>query len=420
MKIIRPLLLVSLLASAAVNVKADVVINEIHSAPADKTVPEEFVELYNTADSPVDLSGWYFSDGISFVFPEGTVIGPHAYLVVAQDPETLTDIYGDFPVLGPFSGRLDNDGELVRLRDAEGGRVDSVDYRRRFPWPIAGGSEGYSLELVNPALDNNLGSSWRLSNPSLDDSRVLVGEGAQWKYRKGTEEASSPRGAWREAEFDDSSWATGKAPVGYGENFIATTLSDMRNGYTSFYLRVTFQIEDPEEIRGLVLEAVFDDGFNAWINGVHVAGSNAPSEDPAFDATASGTREDHDFNDFRLPDPAEYLRAGKNVLAVHVLNASLGGSSDAFFDARLTVGSSAGTGPTPGAQNAVFASNIPPQLRQVKHDPEQPTSSDPVLVTVKATDPDGVARVTLEYQIVAPDEYIRLTDPEYETEWTAV
>src|SRR5512139_3134187 len=46
-----------------------VVINEIHYAPADKTVAEEFVELHNEGLDPVDLSGWRFSAGIGFEFP---------------------------------------------------------------------------------------------------------------------------------------------------------------------------------------------------------------------------------------------------------------------------------------------------------------------------------------------------------------
>ena len=43
-------------------VSAQVVINEVHYDPVDKTVPEEFIELYNAGDTPVDLSGWHFTD----------------------------------------------------------------------------------------------------------------------------------------------------------------------------------------------------------------------------------------------------------------------------------------------------------------------------------------------------------------------
>ncbi|MCX5639025.1 MAG: lamin tail domain-containing protein [Planctomycetota bacterium] len=42
-----------------------VVINEIHYDPDVKTDLAEFVELYNVTDEAINLSGWYFSNGIS-------------------------------------------------------------------------------------------------------------------------------------------------------------------------------------------------------------------------------------------------------------------------------------------------------------------------------------------------------------------
>lgn len=50
-----------------------VVINEIHYDEDDPTVHSEFIELHNPAGADtVDLSGWYFSDGVAMVFPAGT------------------------------------------------------------------------------------------------------------------------------------------------------------------------------------------------------------------------------------------------------------------------------------------------------------------------------------------------------------
>ncbi len=62
--------------------------------------------------------------------------------------------------------------------------------------------------------------------------------------------------------------------------------------------------------------------------------------------------------------------------------------------------------PTPGLPNAVFAANAPPQLRQVSQWPAPPLATQAAVVTVKATDPDGVAEVKLLYQPVAPGNYI--------------
>ncbi len=62
--------------------------------------------------------------------------------------------------------------------------------------------------------------------------------------------------------------------------------------------------------------------------------------------------------------------------------------------------------PTPGSQNSSYTTDIPPQIRQVNHEPEQPPSNHPVTITVKVTDPDGVKQVRLKYQVVAPGSYI--------------
>ncbi len=404
---------------AASALAGSIVLNEIHYAPRDKTVPEELVELFNNGPDAVDLGGWYFSDGISFSFPDNTVLAPGEYLVVAQDPQVLTSLYPGIRAVGPFRDRLSNDGESIVLRNKDGGREDEVDYRRGFPWPTVGGAAGYSIELIHPDLDNDLGGSWRASNPSGgSESGTLVGAGQPWKYWKGTAEASTPASAWRAIAFNETGWSAGSAPVGYGEGFIATPLPDMQGGYSSFFLRKTFEVSDPAQIPGLAIEALYDDGFNAWINGTHVLNANMPSAEVAYNGLASTTREDLDFTSFPLPRPASYLVQGTNVIAVQVHNILLGSSSDAFFDARLVTSTGAGAGPTPGSRNSVYAINTPPILRQVDHSPRQPVSGEPVLVTVKATDPDGVSGATLEYQLVDPGAYIELGDPQYAAQWT--
>jgi hypothetical protein len=76
--------------------------------------------------------------------------------------------------------------------------------------------------------------------------------------------------------------------------------------------------------------------------------------------------------------------------------------------------------PTPGARNAVTAGAAPPAIRQVAHSPAAPTSGQAVTVTAKITDPDRIAAACLEYQIVEPGAYIRLTDAAWETNWVTL
>ncbi len=227
--------------------QGNVVINEIHYDPDIKTEPVEFVELYNAGAELVDLSGWRFSAGVTFAFPPNTVLPAGGYLVVAQNPTALQAKFG-VHALGPWEGRLANEGETITLRNGANEVVDQVTYRRGFPWPTVGDPPGYSIELVNPAFDNDLGGNWRAS--------------------------------------------------------------------------------------------------------------------------------------VRTAPPAH--------------------------------------GPTPGARNSVFATNLPPAIRQVKHQPSQPVSGQPVVISAKVTDPQGVVSVSLLYQFVEPGNYIELTDAAYTNTWTSL
>ncbi|MCX5639098.1 MAG: CotH kinase family protein, partial [Planctomycetota bacterium] len=160
-------------------------------------------------------------------------------MVVAENAAKFQAKFGFAPT-GEFGGNLENDGETICLCDAQGNKVDEVTYKLGFPWPTVGDEPGKSIQLINPAMDNDLGGSWR------------------------------------------------------------------------------------------------------------------------------------------------------------------------------------GRTPTPNGLNECLAANAPPLMRQVNHSPRQPKSSEPVEITVKVTDDDGVETVTLSYQIVEPGSYIALQDSQYQTNWTQV
>jgi Lamin Tail Domain/CotH kinase protein/Immunoglobulin domain/Bacterial TSP3 repeat len=413
----------------ALPLSGSILINEIHYNPDVKTEAVEFVELYNSGTVAVNLAGWRFSDGLNFSFPP-TNIAPGGFVVVAQNPAALQTKFGVTGALGPFnadgSSELSSTGERLVLRDAANNVVDEVDYQLGFPWPTVGDPPGASIELIHPSLDNDLGGSWRSSGggtASPGQNTTLVAAQQSWRYRKGTNEATSPTTLWRQTGFDDATWSIGTLPIGYGEAFIATSLTDMNGGYTSVFLRKQFTVMDPGQYTRLVLEAQYDDGFKCWINGTLVIDGNAnmSAGEVAFNATASSSIENLNFVTINLtPSPGSLLVNGTNVIAVQVHNSSIGSSSDCFFDARLIAqtGGSGGTAPTPGRVNTVFATNAPPQIRQVDHSPNQPVAGQPVIITAKITDPDGVTNVVLQYQLVDPGSYIELADAAYTNNWT--
>ena len=403
------------IVAAAFPASAKIVINEIHYDPDVKTEQVEFIELHNAGASVVNLSGWQFTEGVTYTIPNGTSLAPGGYLVVAQNPTALLAKFG-VSALGPWVGNLDSDGEKITLANAAGGNEDSVDYQLGFPWPTVGDAPGYSIELINPAFDNDLGGNWRRSVSTVaapPATATLITSNSTWRYFKGTSEASSPTTTWRTLGFNDAGWLSGAGAIGYGEGFIVTPLNDMQNSYTTVFLRKQFVVTNAAAVAGLSLIAQYDDGFKVWINGSNVANVNISAAEVAYNGTASGSgREAYTYDTFNLVAPQNYLVTGTNIIAVQLANAALG-SSDLFFDAQLTTTSGSGSGPTPGAPNAAFAANAPPQIRQVEHSPNEPTNNQAVIITARITDPNTVTSVSLQYQIVAPGNYIELTDSAY-------
>jgi hypothetical protein len=110
----------------------------------------------------------------------------------------------------------------------------------------------------------------------------------------------------------------------------------MRGNYSTIYLRKEFELLDVTDIDRLYLEVRFDDGVNVWINGVNVLSENVPGAELSYNAVTSNRSENHDFTSYSISEPHNLLAEGTNVIAVQVVNQSLGSSSDCFIDIRLT------------------------------------------------------------------------------------
>ncbi|MGD1977949.1 MAG: lamin tail domain-containing protein [Akkermansiaceae bacterium] len=408
------------------------VINEIHYNNNDNTVLNEFVEIHNPGENTVDVGNWSLDGGVRFTIPPGTSIPPGGYLVIAEDPATITSEFA-VPALGPYEGRLNSSGELIELLDASGAQRDQVDYGVGFPWPTRAKGEGSSMELINPNLDNDLGSSWRSSGVGFSGTQqVYVTAESNWSYRKGLSEASSPIHDWTRTDFvEDASWLTGQAPFGRSEPLANTNLDDARNNYSSVFLRKTFNLNG-QVPSSAILRLIYDDGAIVWLNGTEIFRTS--SVDPGIidyrgndpsnaggDGTAIADHEQAGYEEFLIPGTATLFQEGENVLAVQVFN-RVSGNSDFLIDAVLESPEpfSDPAPPSPGRANGTTVVAAPPNIRQVNHTPNEPTSQDPVVIRAKVTDPEGVASVTLSYQVVAPGSYIRITDAAYETNWTEV
>ncbi|NLH16721.1 MAG: hypothetical protein GX455_09085, partial [Phycisphaerae bacterium] len=149
--------------------------------PLSEDIREEFIELYNSGDRSVSLSGWRITRGVDFVFPDVT-IQPRAYLVVAADLAVFQDRNPQITnVVGGWIGRLSNSGETLELANARGRIIDSVRYadegdwsvrflgpvelnHRGWEWSGLTDGEGRSLELLNLSMTNEFGQNWAASH----------------------------------------------------------------------------------------------------------------------------------------------------------------------------------------------------------------------------------------------------------------
>lgn len=421
---------------------AEVVINEIHYNSRPNDARDEFVELLNTGNEAADLSGWFFNDGIEFVFPQGITLPAGGFLVVAQDPAALQARYG-VTALGPFGGSLSGDGERISIRRNDGSLADEVDYQNNFPWPTAAGGAGPSMELVNPNLDNDLGGSWRSSQVVVLPELTYFSAGSDgWRWRPGSSEASTPLNDWTGVDFvENGNWISRSMPIGYGlvtGLTFSPPISGMQRQYTSVFLRKEFEIAPGEVPQEILLRYLLDDGMVVYVNGNEVFRNNVPAGQLTISDSAIDNGNETVWFEAPINGGAAGLREGTNVIAIHAFNRTAG-NNDFGLDIELIrpePESDAEPQPSPGLGNTVFSEIAPPAIRQVDHSPRQPAASEQVVVTAKVTDPDGVASVVLEAQVVAPGAYVpaflskstplllsnptapRTPNPAYEQNWT--
>ncbi len=172
---------------------------------------------------------------------------------------------------------------------------------------------------------------------------TLVSTGAVWKY---LDDGSQPEPSWTEpsylplAFFDDSSWRSGPAQLGYGDGDEATVVRSGTNQNTraiTTYFRRAFEIPDNStEYSNLVLRVLRDDGVIVYLNGAEIFRNNMPPGPATRWTLATANAADENVY-LTASVPTGYLLYGPNMLAaeIHQVNAA---STNISFDAELTAG----------------------------------------------------------------------------------
>jgi len=126
----------------------------------------EFIEITNTGDQEVNLSGIYFAGtGLVYQFPYNSLIPPDTSYFIAANSSLFLSRYG-FQPFDQFTRHISNSGQKIVLSDAFGNVIDNVHFSDSLPWPQADGN-GFYLKLMATDMDNNLAESWTASNDFL-------------------------------------------------------------------------------------------------------------------------------------------------------------------------------------------------------------------------------------------------------------
>ena len=158
-------------------------ITEIMYHPIDPNA--EFIELTNISEIPINLKWVQFTQGIEYSFPDLELL-PHEFILVVRDVTAFMALYGpDLPVAGQYTGSLNNQGEILEMRDATGALVSTVHFQNQ--WYEITDGRGFSLILQDPYTNDPKALSakglWRTSayaggSPGFDDIGMVPEPGA--------------------------------------------------------------------------------------------------------------------------------------------------------------------------------------------------------------------------------------------------
>jgi hypothetical protein len=166
-------------------------------------------------------------------------------------------------------------------------------------------------------------------------SNDLITAGASWKY---LDNGSNQGTQWRSTSFNDLSWKTGNAELGYGDGDEVTVVSygpSASNKYVTTYFRKSFNVNDKSAISALELSVIRDDGIVVYINGTEVYRNNMPGGTISYNTFASSNISGAAGSTYQISNiSSAALLNGNNVIAVEIHQISPT-SSDISFNLKL-------------------------------------------------------------------------------------
>ena len=345
---------------------------------------EEWIELYNRSGSAIDLTGWELDGGISYKFNPSTSIPPGGYLVIAKDAAALLAKHPAIPVVGDYSGKLGNGGDLIALEDSNGNVADDVPYFDSGKWHGEADGGGSSLELRDPDADNANAGAWAPSDESVRNNWQT------YTYEVVATDDGIGLDSYHELQI-------GLLDAG---EFLIDGVSVIENGSIEFIQNGDFESDAPGATadkwrvigthgshgRTVVITDPNDPGNQC----LHVV-STGPTENKhnKIETTFANGEQVVVGNTYRISFRAKWLNGSSQLNTKLYFN----------YVQRTHVLESAEIWGTPGTINTAAIPNAGPDLSGLDHSPVVPDAGEAVTVSIDATDPDAINDLTLFYSV---------------------
>lgn len=163
---------------------------------------------------------------------------------------------------------------------------------------------------------------------------TLLPTGSSWKYLAN---GSNQGTTWRGTTFNDTSWPSGNAELGYGDGDEATVVSygsSSSQKYVTTYFRKVVTIADVTAFTNYTLKVKRDDGVVIYINGTEVYRNNMPTGTISYSTLASSACSDDGSTYLSTTLAQNKFVSGANTIAVEI-HQNARNSSDISFNLSL-------------------------------------------------------------------------------------
>jgi len=164
---------------------ANVIINEIAWMGTENSTSDEWIELYNTSSSSIDLTGYILeaNDGSPLINLEGIILANEYFLLERTDDTSAPSVTAD----QIYTGALGNTGEYLKLKNDSNNIIDEINASEE--WPAGDNTTKQTMERI--------GDDWQTSSDSGGTPKVQNSSGAVEESEENEEEtpSSSPEGA---------------------------------------------------------------------------------------------------------------------------------------------------------------------------------------------------------------------------------